>query len=183
MNFIKSVIFLICCMAIISGCSNTPIAKNKLNENDYRSALTAIQQLKNNPKLEAYFTSSVAYAVIPTATRGGFGFGAAFGNGWIFQGAQLEPIAKTHMLELHYGPHIGLQFYRQIMFFKTLKSLEQFQRGTLEFTGQANLALITLGGAATPSFNNEVALFTQLRSGLLIEASVGGQHFRNRAIE
>ena len=55
--------------------------------------------------------------------------------------------------------------------------LEAFSSGLLEFAGQANAAVVTAGMAATPSFNSEVALFTELKGGLLIEASVGAHRY------
>ena len=81
------------------------------------------------------------------------------------------------MFEVFAGANFGAQAYRSILFFRTDKSLRKFKKGRFEFTGQANAAAVTLGVGLTPSFNQEVAMFTQLRGGLLLEASVGTQRY------
>ena len=57
------------------------------------------------------------------------------------------------------------------------------QRGTFEFPGEVGVAAGTWGAAASPSFNTEVALFRELRAGLLVEASVATRHYEYAPIE
>ena len=79
-----------------------------------------------------------------------------------------------------------LQEYRQILFFKTeeafFKLMKEFPKFP-EFSGQAKTAFVTTGISSTPSFNKEVALFTQLKGGLLLEASVGAHHYSFKMLE
>ena len=52
-----------------------------------------------------------------------------------------------------------------------------FKKRELEFMGQAGLALATVGAAATPSYNEGIAVFTVTRFGLMGEFTVSGARF------
>lgn len=139
------------------------------------SVENAVDEFREEEALQPFFEDAVAYLVFPTSVRGGTGFGGAFGSGWLFEKSGLT--GRATMFELFAGANFGAQAYRSILFFRTDKSLRKFKKGRFEFTGQANAAAVTLGGGLTPSFNQEVAMFTQLRGGLLLEASVGTQRY------
>ena len=79
------------------------------------------------------------------------------------------------LLELFAGANFGAQSYRTILFFRTPEVLHKFKKGRFEFTGQANATAVTTGKSITPSYNKDVAMFVQVRGGLLLEASVGAQ--------
>ncbi len=77
---------------------------------------------------------------------------------------------------------MGAQYYEQILFFKTDAALELFKTGTLEFAGQVNATVASAGVAVTPSYNEEVAVFTSIGGGLMLEGSVGGHNYYFRAL-
>lgn len=135
----------------------------------------AVAEFRAEPSLDVFFEEAVAYVIFPSSLRAGTGFGGAVGSGWLFEGSL--PSGRVAMLELFAGANFGVQSYRSILFFRSDKSLKKFKKGRFEFSGQANVALMNKGAAITPSFNQEVAMFTQLRGGLLIEASVGTQRY------
>jgi lipid-binding SYLF domain-containing protein len=81
------------------------------------------------------------------------------------------------MFELFAGADIGVQSYRSILFFKTEKALRNFKKGSFEFTGQANAAHVVGGYSASPSYHPDVAMFVQVKGGILLEASVGTQRY------
>ena len=168
--------------SILVGCSSKPIQKESLTVSDYKSATDAVTQFKSDERLASYFSDAVAYAVFPKVVRAGVGFGAAYGTGWVFQGESV-PTGKASVWQINFGPQGGAQYYQQILFFKTEKSLSRFQRGTLEFGGQANLTALTAGISSTPGYNNAVAVFTKVKGGLMIEASAGGHRYDYRPIE
>lgn len=72
---------------------------------------------------------------------------------------------------------LGAQVYRSIIFFRTEAALKDFRRGNFEFTGQANAAHVVGGQSLTPAYHPDVALFVQVKGGLLLEASVGAQRY------
>jgi hypothetical protein len=114
-------------------------------------------------------------AVYPTSIRAGVGFGGGMGHGLVFRDG--HAIGRTSMYQVSVGANVGGQVYRQILFFKSEAAFQRLMDDAMEFAGQANLAVVTAGDSATPSFNTEVAMFTQLRSGLLVEGSVGAHGY------
>ncbi len=173
---------LVClCISGLNSCAFKPVPENKVSAKSVESAREAAAAFAADERLQPFFDEAIAYAVYPMAFRAGTGFGGAYGSGWLFRtgsnNAVELPEGKTVMWQLFAGPNLGFQFDRQILFFKTEDALKRFQKGTFEFAGQANAAAIVWGAAATPSFNSEVALFTQIHGGLLLEASVGAHRY------
>ncbi|MGI9330965.1 MAG: hypothetical protein ACR2QB_09655 [Gammaproteobacteria bacterium] len=126
-------------------------------------------------ELGPFFDEAIAYAVFPAPWRAGTGFGGAFGTGWLFEEGAV--IGRAVMVEAFVGVNLGLQTYRKILFFRSEDSLDQFKRGRFEFTGQANMAHVVGGKAATPGYHPDVAMFVEVKGGLLLEASVGTQRY------
>ena len=126
-------------------------------------------------ELQPYFDQAIAFAVFPSTWRAGGGFGAAYGEGWLFENGEVS--GRAMMTELFVGANLGVQGYRKILFFRGDWALDQFKRGRFEFTGQANATAIKASREATPSYHPEVAMFVQVKGGLLLEASVGSQRY------
>jgi lipid-binding SYLF domain-containing protein len=156
-----------------AACVWQPVAYTPAQEKPVATATAAFRQ---EPRLQRYFDEAVAYAIFPLAGRAGLAFGGAYGSGRLIEGGQA--VGLVRMLEFYAGPNAGAQAYRQILFFRDAQSLADFKRGKLEFTGQANATVVATGATATPAYNPRVALFTQVRGGLLLEASVGAKKFQ-----
>ncbi|MEH6593757.1 MAG: hypothetical protein V7746_26045 [Halioglobus sp.] len=165
-------LFLAGLLIVTSACVWKPVTYSDKTATSVEKAVT---EFRGEESLKPFFDEAVAYLVFPTSVRAGTGFGGAFGSGWLFESGELT--GRTTMFEIFAGANFGAQAYRTILFFRTDKSLKKFKKGRFEFTGQANAAAVTLGVGLTPSFNQEVAMFTQLRGGLLLEASVGTQRY------
>lgn len=126
-------------------------------------------------ELKPFFDEAIAYAIFPDQWRAGTGFGGAFGTGWLFE--EGEVTGRAVMVEAFAGVNLGLQAYRKILFFRSEWTLDQFKRGRFEFTGQANMAHVVGGKAATPGYHPDAAMFVEVKGGLLLEASVGAQRY------
>ena len=159
----------------IAGCAAIPERGDTFTEAELAAAEEALGHFVADERLAPFFAGAEVVAVYPTGIRAGLGLGGAVGHGVVFQGERA--IGRTSMYQFSVGANIGGQFYRQILFFKSEEAFERLMAGVMEFAGQANLALARAGGAATPSFNTEVAMFTQLRGGLIAEGSVGGHRY------
>jgi lipid-binding SYLF domain-containing protein len=159
-------------LSLSAGCVWKPIT---YDEGARGSVEKAVAEFRKEDALQSFFDEAVAYVVFPTSVRGGTGFGGAFGSGWLVENDKVT--GRTTMFEIFAGANMGAQAYRSILFFQTEKSLGKFKKGRFEFSGQANAAVVTVGVGLTPSHNYEVAMFTQLRGGLLLEASVGTQRY------
>ena len=156
----------------LSGCASTP--KDEIGASEERKAREALALFRQEERLAPFFEAAPLIAVYPVTVRAGVGFGGAYGQGLVFQGD--EVIGRTRVYQFSAGVNLGGEVYRQILFFRSKAAFERLFSGAMEFVGQANLAVATAGGAATPSFNQEVALFTELQGGLLLEATVGAHH-------
>lgn len=158
--------------ALASGCVWQPIA---YDASARASVETALAEFRKEEALSPFFEQAVAYAVFPGSFRAGTGFGGAYGGGWLLEGD--DAVGRVTMFEFFAGADFGAQLYRSILFFKTEQALRNFRKGTFEFTGQANAAHVVGGYSAAPSYHPEVAMFVQVRGGLLLEASIGTQRY------
>ena len=157
---------------VLAGCVSQPLTYDDETRARVEQATAAFRE---NPELQPFFDQALAYAVFPGNWRAGAGFGAAFGSGWLFENGEVT--GRAIMTEVFVGANAGLQGDRKILFFRSAWALDQFKRGRFEFTGQANATAITTGKAVTPGYNPDVAMFVQVKGGLLLEASVGTQRY------
>jgi lipid-binding SYLF domain-containing protein len=127
------------------------------------------------PRLQKYFDSAHGYAILPTVTRVGFGFGGAYGRGLVVEGDAV--VGSTQFFQVTSGIQAGARVFRMIVFFKNAEALEYFKRGRLEFIGQASASAGPYGTAADPAYNSGVAVFTLTKAGLMVEASISGGKF------
>ena len=159
-------------LLFLAGCVWSPIVYDEAARSQTEEAELAF---RDTGSLDRYFDEAVAWAVFPGSVRIGTGFGGAFGRGWLVESGGVS--GRVQVAELFVGAMGGGQAYRTILFFQTDQALERFKKGRFEFTGQANATAVTVGKAITPSYNQEVAMFVQVRGGLLVEASVGAQRY------
>ena len=158
--------------ALMTGCVMEPVVYDQQRAESVEAAIASFQE---HDELVPFFEQALAYAVFPGNWRAGTGFGGAFGNGWLFENGEVA--GRAIMTELYVGPNMGIQTDRKILFFRSAGALDQFKRGRFEFTGQANATVATVGKAITPGYHPDVAMFVQVRGGLLLEASVGTQRY------
>lgn len=131
----------------------------------------ALSQFNQNPALIPFFDDAVAIAIIPKNVRAGTGFGGAFGRGWLIKDGQI--IKRIIHWQFLAGADIGAQIYGQILFFKTQEAIEAFYDQPFQFAAQGNATAGLWGLSWNPSYNSEVAIFTHIDGGLMIEGSVG----------
>jgi lipid-binding SYLF domain-containing protein len=127
------------------------------------------------PRTEAYFDQAYAFAVYPSVTRIGFGFGGAYGKGIVVEGD--ETIGLSKYWQFTSGIQAGARNFSLIVFFKDKQALEYFQLAKTQFMGQAGLAAGTVGVAGTPTYDEGVAVVTVTRLGLMGEFTVSGAKF------
>lgn len=131
---------------------------------------------KTDPGMEDWFKNSAAYAVFPTVGKGGIGIGGAYGKGLVIAADQV--VGTTSLSQLSIGLQLGGQAYAEFIFFRDDVALGDFKRGNYELGAQASAVAATAGASADASYNNGVAIFTNVSGGLMFEASVGGQKFK-----
>jgi len=134
---------------------------------------------KKDSHIEKFFGSAVGYVVFPTIAKGGFVVAGAGGDGILFLGGQA--VGKSSMGQASVGLQLGGQTYSEIIFFENASTLNAFKKGNFALAAQASAVALSAGAAATANYENGVAIFTATKTGLMYEASVGGQKFSYKA--
>lgn len=143
------------------------------------SAAEAIQRIREKaPRSARYFDDAYGYAILPSVTRVGFGFGGAYGRGLVVEGD--KAIGETSFWQFTSGIQAGAKNFSMIVFFKDKAALDYFKKSETQFLGQAGLAVANVGVAGTPAYNDGVAIVTMTRFGLMGEFTISGGKFRYR---
>lgn len=159
-----------------------PLQTETAKDQDVASTKVAevIANFKNNyPNMKVYFEKAYGYAVFPTVTKGGIGIGAAHGKGEVYERGTL--IGTTSLTQVTIGAQFGGQSYSEIIFFKDKETLDDFKAGNYKLGAQASAVAATAGVSKDADYNEGVAVFTLSKSGLMYEASIGGQKFSFQA--
>jgi lipid-binding SYLF domain-containing protein len=137
---------------------------------------TLLEFKKVDPGIARFLETAAGYAVFPTVTKAGLGFGGAGGAGLVFEKG--EHIGKASLTQVTVGIQLGGQTYSEVIFFETAAAFTDFKKGTLALAAQVSAVAAAAGAAANANYQNGVAVFTLGKGGLMFEASVGGQKFR-----
>ena len=134
---------------------------------------------KTDPDMKNFFDESKGYVVFPKVAKGGFIVGGAGGEGVVYErGASgTKIIGYSTLSQGSIGLQAGGQVFSEIIFFQTNASLDSFKKGTTEFAGTASAVAASAGASADAAYENGVAVFTAGESGLMLQASIGGQGF------
>ena len=134
-----------------------------------------------DPGIQSFFDNAAGYAVFPSVGTGGVIIGGAFGRGLVIENEQV--IGRTSLSQASIGLTLGGQSFSQFIFFRDDVALGHFKRGNFEFGAQASAVAATAGASADAAYNQGVAIFTNPRGGLMVDASVSGQRFSFEPIE
>ncbi|ABE53575.1 conserved hypothetical protein [Shewanella denitrificans OS217] len=155
----------------------------------------AMANFKQAAESKAFFNTAYGYAIFPTVGKGGFGIGAAYGEGRVYRGGQFT--GESTMTQVSIGFQIGGQAYSEIIFFKNAEAYNNFTSGSFEFSAQASAVALNAGASAQvgttgnsanagqsggnqstkASYVNGMAIFTSAKGGLMYEAAIAGQSF------
>ena len=140
------------------------------------AAQESIALIKNKiPRSSAYFEDAYGFAILPSVTRIGVGFGGAYGKGLVVEGDNL--IGTSGFWQFTSGIQAGARYFSMIVFFKDKEALDYFKERKIQFLGQAGFAVANMGIAGTPAYNNGVAIVTATRLGLMAEFTISGGKF------
>ena len=134
-----------------------------------------------DPTLISFFNNSVGYVIFPSVGKGGLVVGGAHGKGLVYQKDVLIGEATLSMVSV--GAQIGGQKYSEIIFFEDPATLDRFKEGNMELSAQLSAVAAAEGASKNAKYVNGVAIFTRAESGLMAEASVGGQKFSFKSIK
>jgi len=141
--------------------------------NDSKKAKAAF--LKSDPSMSALFNSSYGYVIFPNVGKAAVVVGGSGGPGVVYD--KLKAIGSAKMVQVTVGAQVGGQAYREIIFFENKAAMDRFKENKLEFSGQVSAVAAKSGASANAKYREGVAVFTEEISGLMLEASIGGQKF------
>ena len=158
-----------------------------------------INVFKSAGESASFFNNSYGYAVFPSIGKGGLVVGGAHGTGRVYE--QGKHIGDTKMTQVSVGFQAGGEAFRQIIFFENKAALDQFTNGNFEFGADVNAVAIrsgvsgsagTTGATATANtaknaasggkYVKGMAVFTMVKGGAMVQATVGGQKFSFKPI-
>ena len=170
--------FLACSILLVAGLTGcatepkTPEQKASLQS----AADDAVAKARvNDPSLAPVLDKSAGYAVIPTVGKGAVGVGGAYGKGVVYERG--AAVGFCDLTQATVGLALGGQTYTEIIVFQTPDAVNRFKSGEFSFDAQATAVALKSGAGANAKFADGVAVFTMGESGLMYEASIGGQKF------
>jgi len=134
-----------------------------------------------NPRMGQLFNSAYGYAVFPSVGKGAIGIGGAEGQGEVYEKGVL--IGRAKLTQVTVGAQLGAQSYAEVIFFESPRALDEFRDGRTALSAGVSGAIAADGGGAEAKYQHGVLVYTVDRSGLMFEASIGGQHFAFRPID
>jgi lipid-binding SYLF domain-containing protein len=136
--------------------------------------------IKTDASMAKLFSSSYGYVIFPKVGKGAIIIGGSGGNGVVYEKASTIGMAK--MARVTVGAQVGGQSYREIIFFEDKDAMDRFKENKVEFTSQISAVAAKSGVSANAKYANGVMVFTKDLSGLMAEASVGGQKFEYKTL-
>ena len=178
MKFTNKKIFILFSLFSFFGSINSLNAqKGEKLEKLKDDAVTAKSDfISTDGMMKNLFKSAYGYVIFPNVGKGAIGIGGAGGNGIVFEGGEM--IGKAKLAQVSIGFQWGGQAYREVIFFENRAAMDRFKENRLEFSAQASAVAATAGASANVKYADGVMIFTQIKGGLMYEASIGGQKFK-----
>ena len=170
---------LMCFLIFIMAAGGCSIAPEKPEDKAVLSAETneaiAIMKAKD-PSIQRFFDKSYGYAVLPKVFKGAFIAGGAYGRGEVYEKGKM--VGYCNMSQASLGFSFGGEFFREIVFFRDKEDLDEFRiEEEYTFSAQVTGVALSAGVAAKADYKAGMAVFIMTDTGLMVDASLGGQKF------
>jgi len=162
-------------LMFLGGCTTAPTTDAGRTDltTDAQSALTDFKTV--DPSLDNLLSTSTGYAIFPAIGKGAAGVGLAYGQGEVYQ--QGKRIGYADVSQANVGASLGGQSFAELIVFKTPQALQSFESAQLTFTVDASAVAAKAGAAANVRWTNDIAVFANIKGGLMADLAVGGQKF------
>ena len=130
---------------------------------------------REDPTMKTFFDDAHGYVVFPNIGKGGFIAGGAYGRGVVYEKGQMVGYADISQATV--GAQVGGQDFSEIIFFQYKEAMDHFKTGNWALAANATAVAIQSGAGASADYDRGVAVFVLPKSGLMVEAAVGGQKF------
>jgi len=157
------------------NCSTIP--ETKADREALAASVTAtIARAKaKDASLEKFFADNYGYAIFPEVGNGGAGLAFSYGRGEVYQDGKATGYCDLSKGTI--GVTLGGQTFSELIFFKDKERYENFIGGKFAFAANASAVAVAAGAGASASYKEGVAIFITNSSGLMFDASIGGQQF------
>ena len=163
----------------ITACMTAPQSTGGKIDIRQKAEVALAKAQAADPTLNLLVRDSYGYAVFPSVAKGGVGLGGAYGQGVLYQRGVF--MGYCDMTQASIGFQLGGQTYTEIIIFANKEAVNEFKTGNFAFDAQATAVALKSGASANAKYSAGVAIFTMAETGLMYEASVGGQKFRYEA--
>jgi lipid-binding SYLF domain-containing protein len=162
---------------LLGAVLSMPLATLQAQDEQHQTRCSQAVDLfkKTDATMEKYFQSSVGYAIFPSVGKGAFIVGGAAGTGCLYQGGAI--IGEAKLAQVTVGLQLGGQSYAEVIFFQNDDAIEAFKSNSFEMSAQVSAVAASSGASANAKYRLGVLVFTIEKTGLMYEASVGGQKF------
>jgi lipid-binding SYLF domain-containing protein len=145
-------------------------------EDDTKNAQAALDiYKKTDPGLNKHLDDAVGYAIFPNIKKGAFVFGGAGGMGVLYEKG--KAVGSVKLTQVTVGAQVGGQEFSELIIFKDQAALNDFKSGQFAFQAGASAVAAAEGVSASIRYTKGVAVLTNTKSGLMVEAALGGQKF------
>ena len=137
----------------------------------------AIKVLQNaDSGLTNFFSGSAGFAVFPSVGKGGIVLGGEHGKGVVYE--QGKPIGEAKLTEINLGAQVGGESFYEVIFFETAEALANFKQSNFEMGAEVGAVVAAEGASLNAKYRQGVVVFTLPRTGLMVQATIGGQKFK-----
>ena len=165
-------------LTALPGCSTAPRTSEGRAELDNDVAAAMERFRKQDSGLDAFLAKARGYAVFPTVGKGAVGVGGAYGKGELFEMG--KKVGYCDLTQASIGLALGGQAYSELIVFEDEHAINRFKGNNLQFAAQASAVALKSGATGNAKYADGVAVFSAGESGLMYEASIGGQKFSYR---
>jgi lipid-binding SYLF domain-containing protein len=158
----------------LAGAIAAAAANGERLDSDVRAAIQRFEE--SSPRMQRLFNESYGYAIFPSVDKGAVGIGGAEGRGEVYEGGVL--VGRSKLTQVTVGAQLGAESYAEVIFFKTPEALQEFKEGKTAMSAALSAVLADDGAAAEAKYQHGVLVCAMAKSGVMFEASVGGQHFK-----
>jgi lipid-binding SYLF domain-containing protein len=159
----------------LAACETAPPTTEGKAELQMSVERTLTMAKANDPSLAPYLRAAAGYAVFPDIGKGAIGVGGAYGKGVLYEEGVITGYCDLKQATI--GAQLGGQAYTEIICFETRLAVNRFKQSDYSFDAQATAVALKSGAGTNAKYANGVSVFTMNESGLMYEASVGGQKF------
>jgi lipid-binding SYLF domain-containing protein len=130
-----------------------------------------------DPSIEGLMKKAHGFAFFPEVGSAGFIVAGSHGHGVVYE--QGRQIGFAELTGGSLGFTVGGQTASELVVFENQAAMDRFRKGEkMNFGANANAVIAKAGAAANASFVNGVAVFVRPLTGVMAEASLGGQEIR-----